>query len=78
MDIKSFLIGLLCSMLVVILFVAWSDVGAVPAAATETRYQFAAAGGETVEKYLFDQRTCTLYLLEDRRGWKKIMAGQPK
>ena len=78
MDIKSFLIGLLCSVLVVILFVAWSDVGAARAAATENRYQFVAAGGEIIEKYLFDQRTCTLYLLDGKRGWKRIMDGLPK
>ena len=36
MDIKSFLIGLLCSVLIAILFVAWSDMSAAPAVETET------------------------------------------
>ena len=81
MDIKNFLIGLLCSALVVILLVAWSDVGAAPVAATENRYQFAAGGGEMPQRFLFDQRTCTLHVLSSSRGvmkWVELVAGPPK
>jgi hypothetical protein len=76
MDIKSFLIGILCSVLVVVLFVAWSDVGAAPAAATHGHGRYQLTSPSVDRHWLLDHKTGALWTLHvSTKKWVKLNSG---